>query len=101
MPSRKSRLSNDAIDLLDVEPRARIPETPTAVAVATVEPSRRVMMNTRIDVELVASARRVAQLSGETLTAFIATALQNEIKRRRKGLADKLKAEAAALLLGE
>jgi len=55
------------------------------------------MVNTRLDPDIVAEAKKVARLSGDSLTALIAEGMRREIARRRKTLAATLRAEIESL----
>ena len=101
MTARTSRLGVDPLDSLDTDngttstataPRSSSPRKP-----AKTEPAPRIMVNTRLDPQLVAEAKKVARLSGDSLTALIAEGMRREIARRRKGLAATLRAEIEAL----
>ena len=93
MPARKSRLGCD-LDILGdsaVEPSGLLGHDEPVVKKALV------MVNTRLDPELVAEARRVARLSGDTLTDVIREALTREVRRREKQLIARLPEEARQL----
>jgi hypothetical protein len=57
------------------------------------------MVNVRLDPALVAAAKEVARLSGDTLTGLVAAALRAEIQKRRAGLRDRVLADVDRLEL--
>jgi len=93
MAARKSRLGDDPLDFLDLS------SSETAVASAPREPQRRtrILVNTRLDPELVQEAKRVARLSGDSVTALVTEAIERELKRRKKTLVKTLREEIEAL----
>ena len=86
MPARNSRLGVNPLDVLDLE------EQPSTTATRS-----RIMVNTRLDPELVAEAKKLARLSGDSLTALVTEAIGREIGRRKKTLAKRLREELATL----
>jgi len=94
MPQRKSRLGDDPLDFLSIEESH---EQVSTIEAPKKSAAPRVMVNTRLDPGLVAEAKKLARLSGDSLTAMIAEALEREIRRRRKTVAKKLQEELVAL----
>jgi hypothetical protein len=95
MPARKSRLGYD----LDIVGDSAIATAPTPRAVDTEPEIKRalVAVNIRLDRGIVDTAKRVARLSGDSLSDLVREALSREVRRREKQLVTRLREEASKL----